>query len=193
MKYPETPMATFALGILNYWSCFHSHSPCTVVWKIQFTMSVIKNPHRDIIESNIFQHLVKMPTALTVCIIVLCIGGISYNSTTQIAKFMGPAWGPPGSCRPQRGPRVGPINLAIRACIISIRSICDAWRMIIWAPILKMRYFDSKSIFLYSSEKALTTSDDILLTLLLILSCEPNITFYQRQYCYILLYIHQFR
>ena len=23
---------------------------------------------------------------------------------TQIAKFMGPTWGPPGSCRPQKGP-----------------------------------------------------------------------------------------
>ena len=29
---------------------------------------------------------------------------------TQIAKFMGPTWGPPGSCRPQ----MGPMNLAIR-------------------------------------------------------------------------------
>ena len=27
---------------------------------------------------------------------------------TQIAKFMGPTWGPPGSCRPQ----MGPMNLA---------------------------------------------------------------------------------
>ena len=31
----------------------------------------------------------------------------------QIAKFMGPIWGPPGSCRPD-GPHVGPMNLAIR-------------------------------------------------------------------------------
>ena len=40
----------------------------------------------------------------------------------QIAKFMGPTWGPPGSCRPQMGPmlapwtlpptNVGPMNLA---------------------------------------------------------------------------------
>ena len=29
---------------------------------------------------------------------------------TQIAKFMGPTWGPPGSCRPH----LGPMNLAIR-------------------------------------------------------------------------------
>ena len=73
MQYPEKPMATFASGILNYWHCFHSHSPCTVVWKIQFTMSVSKDPHRHVIGSNIFQHLVKITTALTVCTIVLCI------------------------------------------------------------------------------------------------------------------------
>ena len=29
---------------------------------------------------------------------------------SQIAKFIGPTWGPPGSCRPH----VGPMNLAIR-------------------------------------------------------------------------------
>ena len=26
----------------------------------------------------------------------------------QIAKFMGPTWGPPGSCRPQLGPMLAP-------------------------------------------------------------------------------------
>ena len=30
---------------------------------------------------------------------------------TQIAKFMGPTWGPPGSCRPQMGPMSAPWNL----------------------------------------------------------------------------------
>ena len=28
--------------------------------------------------------------------------------STQIAKFMGPSWGPPGSCRPQMGPMLTP-------------------------------------------------------------------------------------
>ena len=27
---------------------------------------------------------------------------------TQIAKFMGPTWGPPGTCRPQMGPMMAP-------------------------------------------------------------------------------------
>ena len=31
--------------------------------------------------------------------------------TTRIAKFMGPTWGPPGSCRPQMGPMLAPWTL----------------------------------------------------------------------------------
>ena len=34
-----------------------------------------------------------------------------FGITTQIAKFMGPAWGPPGSCRPQMGPMLAPWTL----------------------------------------------------------------------------------
>ena len=37
-----------------------------------------------------------------------------YHNTTltsQIAKFMGPTWGPPGPCRPQMGPMLAPWNL----------------------------------------------------------------------------------
>ena len=30
---------------------------------------------------------------------------------TQIAKFMGPTWGPPGSCQPQMGPMLAPWTL----------------------------------------------------------------------------------
>ena len=30
---------------------------------------------------------------------------------TQIAKFMGPTWGPPGTCRPQMGPILAPRTL----------------------------------------------------------------------------------
>ena len=34
-----------------------------------------------------------------------------HNSATQIAKFMGPTWGPPGSCRTQMGPTLAPWTL----------------------------------------------------------------------------------
>ena len=36
---------------------------------------------------------------------------------TQIAKFMEPTWGPPGSYRPQMGPMLAHVNLAIRVVV----------------------------------------------------------------------------
>ena len=33
------------------------------------------------------------------------------SSWSQIARFMGPIWGPPGSCRPQMGPMLAPWTL----------------------------------------------------------------------------------
>ena len=43
------------------------------------------------------------------------------NSGTQIARFMGPTWGPPGSCRPQMGPMLAPWTLLSGWPIISGR------------------------------------------------------------------------
>ena len=37
--------------------------------------------------------------------------GSSHSTTTQIAIFMWPKWGPPGSCRPQVGPMLAPWSL----------------------------------------------------------------------------------
>ena len=42
------------------------------------------------------------------------------GNLTQIAKFMGPTWGPPGSCRPQ----MGPMNLAIRIIVYQPYTMC---------------------------------------------------------------------
>ena len=36
---------------------------------------------------------------------------VNITFTTQIARFMGPTWGPPGSCRPQMGPMSAPWTL----------------------------------------------------------------------------------
>ena len=44
--------------------------------------------------------------------------------TTQIAKFMGPTWGPPGSCGPQMGPMLTPWSFLlgyIYECFITFR------------------------------------------------------------------------
>ena len=40
----------------------------------------------------------------------LCVMQVSVLCS-QIAKFMGPTWGPPGSCRPQMGPMLAPWTL----------------------------------------------------------------------------------
>ena len=41
----------------------------------------------------------------------------------QIAKFMGPTWGPPGSCRPQ----MGPMDLVIRGLLYRMRAGPNDW------------------------------------------------------------------
>ena len=38
-------------------------------------------------------------------------GLITTTKHVQIARFMGPTWGPPGSCRPQMGPMLAPWTL----------------------------------------------------------------------------------
>ena len=45
------------------------------------------------------------------------------NKTSQIARFIGPTWGPPGSCRPQMGPMLAPWTLlsGITYCISQFR------------------------------------------------------------------------
>ena len=37
--------------------------------------------------------------------------GNNLPGNSKIAKFMGPTWGPPGSCRPQMGPMLAPWTL----------------------------------------------------------------------------------
>ena len=43
---------------------------------------------------------------------------------TQIVRFMGPTWGPPGSCRPQMGPMLAPWTLLSgKLCFVFTSSI----------------------------------------------------------------------
>ena len=44
-------------------------------------------------------------------------------NSPHIAKFMGPTWGPPGSCRPQMGPMLAPWTLLSGSSIIWCKSI----------------------------------------------------------------------
>ena len=43
--------------------------------------------------------------------IVIAVNLSSEVAWSQTAKFMGPTWGPPGSCRPQMGPMLAPWTL----------------------------------------------------------------------------------
>ena len=61
--------------------------------------------------------------AQPMCRFILCISashyldmdiyilGCEHANIPQIAKFMGPTWDPPGSCRPQLGPMLAPLTL----------------------------------------------------------------------------------
>ena len=51
---------------------------------------------------------------------------------SQIAKFMGPTWGPPGSCRPQMGPTLAPWTLlsgitSMAYCKTAVTSLLMHW------------------------------------------------------------------
>ena len=74
---------------------------------------------------------------------------MSLNRTgeaTQIAKFKGPTWGPPGCCRPH----VGPMNLAIRAWMNESMSWRECFNINVTSigiPIIKIRRVHDRLIF----------------------------------------------
>ena len=55
-----------------------------------------------------------------ICIMLIVI-------TFQIAKFMGPTWGPPGSCRPQMGPMLVPWTL-LSGLLAPVELFTGCWR-----------------------------------------------------------------
>ena len=57
-----------------------------------------------------FQSLKPVPTLSPILAPDIVIKSTSCV-TPQITKFMGPTWGPPGSCRPQMGPMLTPWTL----------------------------------------------------------------------------------
>ena len=45
----------------------------------------------------------------------------------QITKFMGPTWGPPGSCRPQMGPMLAPWTMLSKALCMQDMWLDSSW------------------------------------------------------------------
>ena len=73
-------------------------------------------------------------------------GTWSNNSalTAQIAKFMAPTWGPPGSCRPQMGPMLAPWTLLSRCVFIGLDSnLCKIMKTL---PDMILYFFNSLSV-----------------------------------------------
>ena len=74
----------------------------------------------------IWEHIIKHE---------VCYTTRSHNGsfTTQIAKSMGPIWGPPGSCRPQVGPMLAHINFAIS---VLIEALPGPTYFMVWANVV---------------------------------------------------------
>ena len=49
--------------------------------------------------------------------------------TSQIAKFMGPTWGTPGSCRPQMGPMLAPWTLLSGIACVVLYTVLDSVKL----------------------------------------------------------------
>ena len=85
---------------------------------------------------------------------------VSYNiselcnswTSSQIAKLMGPTWGPHGSCRPQMGPMLAPWNLLSRLLCPSeghkrwCWKIYRAWRLIYCCRLFQSMLFSQQYI-----------------------------------------------
>ena len=55
---------------------------------------------------------------------IACLEG--WDMRSQIANFMEPTWGPPGSCRPQMGPMLVPWTLLSGASLVSFKyDLCQ--------------------------------------------------------------------
>ena len=133
--FSSTPVLTFSIEVVFILSILLQNKPfggkmvaawnCTrqrhAQWRGRFHLSWRNQPvtwsSRQFYKylPNSTQHTISMETNLASGPII----------SSQIAKFMGPAWGPPGSCRPPDGPRVGPMNLAIRNTILEHYVPCN--------------------------------------------------------------------
>ena len=60
---------------------------------------------------------------------------INASDRPQIAKFMGPTWGPPGSCRPQMGPILGPWIL-LSGTSSALDQTCLLKMIYVWHTVL---------------------------------------------------------
>ena len=70
---------------------------------------------------------------------------VSHLRRSQIAKFMGPTWGPPGSCRPQMDPILAPWTL------LSGFLSNNGLGLLPWTTIISIRYYQLGIIWEYQA------------------------------------------
>ena len=106
---------------------------------------------------------------------------------TQIARFMGPTWGPPGSCRPQMGPIMSPWTLlsgnAFQHTYITHRCSCvmvfqpkihhgmDLWHVLI-LNILRPR--QNGRLFADDTFKRIFLNENIIISIKISLKFVPK-------------------
>ena len=91
-----------------HWWPVNSQHKWPVTRKIFPLDDVIKWRHHEIIlQICHYGHIIRWLTISQ----NLMSGARQVYKTHQIAKFMGPTWDPPGSCRPQMGPTLAPWTL----------------------------------------------------------------------------------
>ena len=92
------------LSLTGRMACCHKIKRIYFYWTIMFSTHGL--PHINI-SSAILNVMIQFPK----CYWIIDGQHNMEENTPQIAKFMGPTWGPPGSCRPQMGPMLAPWTL----------------------------------------------------------------------------------
>ena len=101
----NTPCGLITITITSLSRNYHIGGPT-------FTRKWLHNARKYIVNRNSFQTDRSLTTTCTAWKSEVWLWWLALNGT-QIAKFMGPTWGPPGSCRPQMGPILVPWTLLL--------------------------------------------------------------------------------
>ena len=86
--------------------------------------------------------------------------GFTTPVLTQIARFMGPTWGPPGFCRPHMGPLLDPRTLLSEKDITAV--LRSRWRR--WSGFVQRATCSTKSIIAIpgTGRRGRPTHDDVI-------------------------------
>ena len=150
IAYLVSPIASQTSAILvGSWCsvCYSSGLSCSsVCWralKLQERWGPQTDTQTDVRNMYCY-HDDGMETRIT--LLVLCawnprfIGWFRFQKATQITKFIGPTWGPSGSCRPQMGPILAPWTLLSgQWCEAYVISLLLSWKIVKQSSCLRFK------------------------------------------------------